>query len=92
MAEKKFHYQNSPEVCSESIDLTLRDGRISAVRFNGGCPGSLTAVSALVVGKSPAEAAAILSGIRCGSKSTSCPDQLAKMLKKIMNENPEFSR
>ncbi len=89
---KEYHFANSPEVCSESIDLTLQAGRIASVHFNGGCPGSLAAVAVLVRGKRPAEAAELLSGICCGEKSTSCPDQLAQMLKKIITENPELSR
>lgn len=81
---KKINFTTSPMVCSSSIDIELNDeGKITFVRFNGGCPGSLSAVSALVKGKTPKEAHALLAGIRCGNKSTSCPDQLAKALKKL---------
>ena len=81
---KKFNVPASPEVCSQSIDIEIGDdGKISSVRFNGGCPGSLTAVAVLVKGKTPAQAAELLSGIPCGSKKTSCPDQLARALKHI---------
>jgi len=78
----KFTYQTSPEVCSSSIDVEIDDNnKITKVHFNGGCPGSLTAVSLLVTGKTPEEAVKLLSGIRCGGKMTSCPDQLARALK-----------
>lgn len=78
---KKINFTTSPEVCSNFIDIEIDDhGNISSVRFNGGCPGSLQAVAALVQGKTPAEAAKIIRGIRCGSKNTSCPDQLALAL------------
>ena len=81
---KKFNYITDGTVCSESIDIEINDdGKISFVRFNGGCPGSLTAVAALVFNKTPQEAADILNGIKCGEKNTSCPDQLARALKKI---------
>ena len=81
---KKFNYITAPEVCSESIDIEMDDnGKISFVRFNGGCPGSLTAVAALVRNKTPQEAIRIIEGITCGYKTTSCPDQLAKALKKF---------
>ena len=82
---KKFNYITCDAVCSDSIDIEIDDsGKISFVRFNGGCPGSLTAVSALVKGKYPLEAIEILNGIICGSKTTSCPDQLAKALTQIL--------
>ena len=77
----KFVFKTSHEVCSDSISVNIEDGKISEVQFNGGCPGSLTAVSKLVVGMTPQQAIDILGGIRCGGKSTSCPDQLARALK-----------
>lgn len=84
----KFSYKTAPEVCSESIDISLDDDfTVTAVKFNGGCPGSLAAVSALTVNKNILEAEKLLSGIHCGNKKTSCPDQLAKALKKIITEN-----
>ena len=76
----KFGYRTSDEVCSEAISVDIQDGRIAEVQFHGGCPGSLAAVGKLVVGMTPEQAIAILSGIRCGGKSTSCPDQLARAL------------
>ena len=75
----KFGYRPSG-VCSEYIDVELKDGKIAAVRFEGGCPGSLTAVSRLVVGMTPRQAIGMLRGIPCGGKPTSCPDQLARAL------------
>ena len=76
----KFSYNTSNEVCSDSILVDIEDGKIAEVQFNGGCPGSLTAVSKLVVGMTPQQAIDILGGTRCGGKSTSCPDQLARAL------------
>ena len=76
----KFGYRTSNEVCSESIQVDIRDGKIAEVQFDGGCPGSLAAVSKLVVGMTPQQAIDILAGTRCGGKSTSCPDQLARAL------------
>ena len=77
----KFGFKTGNEVCSESIFVNIEDGKIAEVQFNGGCPGSLAAVSKLVVGMTPQQAIGILDGIRCGGKSTSCPDQLARALK-----------
>lgn len=76
----KFGFKTSG-VCSDSIFVNIENGKIAEVKFNGGCPGSLTAVSKLVVGMTPQQAIDMLSGIPCGGKSTSCPDQLARALK-----------
>lgn len=81
----KFGYKTSGEVCSDSIQVDIRDGRIAEVRFDGGCPGSLAAVSKLVVGMTPQQAISILAGTRCGEKSTSCPDQLARALQAYLH-------
>ncbi len=83
----KFGYKTSAEVCSDSILVNVENGKIAEVQFNGGCPGSLTAVSKLVVGMTPQQAIDILGGTRCGGKSTSCPDQLARALKAYLKSD-----
>jgi len=70
--------------CSTSIDIELKDGVIESVVFTGGCHGNLQGISALVKGMTPEEAISRLKGIRCGFKSTSCPDQLACALEKMI--------
>lgn len=69
--------------CSTAIDIEVKDGRIESVAFTGGCNGNLQGISALVKGMMVEEAIARLKGIRCGFKSTSCPDQLAKALESM---------
>lgn len=54
------------------------DGRIHNITFDGGCNGNLKAVGLLCEGMTAAEIAAKLAGNLCGSKGTSCADQLAK--------------
>lgn len=54
------------------------DGRIHNISFDGGCNGNLKAVSLLCEGMTAAEIAAKLAGNQCGSKGTSCADQLAR--------------
>ena len=66
--------------CSQYIDFELEDGKIKNVVFTGGCNGNLKGIGALVEGMDANEAIQRLSGIKCGFKSTSCPDQLAKAL------------
>ena len=55
--------------CSQRIFFDVEDGKVKNVQFVGGCNGNLKGIAALV------------EGIRCGMKSTSCPDQLAQALK-----------
>ena len=81
----QFSYQTRG-VCSRKIDIELTDGIIQSVRFHGGCSGNTQGISALVVGMSPEEAIKRLRGIRCGFKSTSCPDQLAIALENHLAE------
>lgn len=71
-------------VCSSSIDIDVNDGRIKYVKFNGGCNGNQQGISSLVTGMKPEDAIAKLKGIKCGFRSTSCPDQLAIALEKII--------
>lgn len=70
-------------VCAKTIELTVEDGIIKNVTFNGGCPGNLEGISKLVEGMPAKEAIKRLSGIRCGMKPTSCPDQLARALTEL---------
>ena len=73
-------------VCSRKIDIDVEDGIVKNVQFTGGCSGNTQGVAALVVGMSVDEAIRRLSGIRCGFKSTSCPDQLSVALAEYKNQ------
>ena len=79
----QFTYQPSG-VCSRGISFELEDGKVHNVRFYGGCAGNTAGISALVEGMTPEEVEKRLSGIRCGFKPTSCPDQLARALRQAM--------
>ena len=70
-------------VCSREITLDVEDGIIRNLSFFGGCNGNLQGIGRLAEGRSVDEVIALLDGIRCGMKPTSCPDQLAKALKTI---------
>lgn len=70
--------------CSSAIDIEIKDGVIDSVKFTGGCNGNLQGIAALVKGMAPEEAISRLKGIRCGFKSTSCPDQLARALESMI--------
>lgn len=73
-------------VCSSNMKVTLSDnGTIEEIVITGGCDGNLSGISALVKGMDAQEATTRLAGIRCGAKSTSCPDQLTIALKKALD-------
>ena len=84
----KFTYQPRG-VCSRKIDLSIEDGVVKAVSFTGGCSGNTQGISRLVEGMPAQEAIKRLAGIRCGFKSTSCPDQLAIALENAVAENDD---
>lgn len=63
--------------CSKQIDFELDGNIIKNVVFLGGCNGNLKGIAKLVEGMTAEEAINRLRGICCGSKTTSCPDQLA---------------
>ena len=67
-------------VCSRQIDMDIDNGIIVDAKFTGGCSGNTQGVAALVIGMTVEEAIKRLRGIKCGFKSTSCPDQLAVAL------------
>ena len=71
-------------VCSRKITLEIEDGRVQHVQFEGGCNGNTQGVARLVEGMQVEEAVRRLSGIRCGSKASSCPDQLAEAIREAM--------
>ena len=72
-------------VCSRQIHVEIDDeGRIVEAYFVAGCPGNTQGVCSLIIGMKPEEVISRLKGITCGNKTTSCPDQLATMLEKIL--------
>lgn len=71
-------------VCASAVSFELVDGKITGAKFTGGCSGNTQGVCALVEGMDAKEAIKRLSGIRCGFKPTSCPDQLAKALQEAL--------
>lgn len=74
-------------VCSRSIEFDVVDNKVKNVRFEGGCSGNTQGIAVLIEGMDIDEAIRRMDGIRCGFKSTSCPDQLAKALKTYKESN-----
>lgn len=69
--------------CSTTIHLEVEDGRIKDVQFLGGCNGNLQGICALVKGMRTDDILERVEGIRCRSKLTSCPDQLAHAIRAL---------
>lgn len=75
------HEYKTKGVCSRKINFSVEDGKVCKVAFDGGCNGNGKGVAALVEGMDVDEAIRRMSGIKCGMKNTSCPDQLAQALR-----------
>lgn len=84
----KFLYKTSG-VCSRSIEIDIEDEKIISVKFDGGCNGNTQGISSLVIGMNVNEVISRLKNIKCGFKSTSCPDQLAKALEKYIQKKSD---
>lgn len=78
------HTYYTSGTCSSVIELEIIEGKLRNVIFQGGCHGNLQGISRLVEGMSCEDAISKLEGIRCGYKSTSCPDQLARAIKQAI--------
>ena len=83
---KKHIEYKTKGTCSRAVIVDVEDGVITDCAFVGGCSGNTQGVASLVIGMKAEDAIAKIKGIKCGMKSTSCPDQLAKALEKIANE------
>ena len=76
-------YEYIPKsICSSLIKVFIDEdtNTIKSVAILGGCHGNLTAIMRLLKGKSVSECVEALSGIKCGRRETSCPDQVARAL------------
>ena len=73
----------SAVVCSKKIDIEIKDGIIMKVAYTRGCDGNAKGIGALIKGMPVDEAVRRLEGITCGKRPTSCPDQLARILKSL---------
>ena len=73
----------SAKVCSKQIDIQIKDGVIQSVVYTRGCEGNAKGIGALIKDMTVEEAIRRLDGITCGKRGTSCPDQLAKVLKAL---------
>lgn len=78
---KSFSYPNKG-TCSKETHIVLNDDHtIESIEVIGGCNGNLKGIGKLVEGMDVDDVIARIEGVKCGMKSTSCPDQLAQALK-----------
>lgn len=82
---KKHIEYKTKGTCSRAVIVDIEDGVITDCQFVGGCSGNTQGVAALVKGMKVDEAVSKIKGIKCGMKSTSCPDQLALALEEAAN-------
>ena len=78
----EYHYKTHG-TCSTQIDFEVENGILKDVSYEGGCNGNLQGICRLVKGMPVQEVIAKLEVIRCGMKTTSCPDQLCRALHEI---------
>lgn len=76
---EKFEYIPNG-VCSKKMIYEVEGDIIKNVKIIGGCPGNTLGISILVNDKSIDEVIDKLKDVRCGLKSTSCPQELTKGL------------
>ena len=72
--------------CSRQIQFDSRDNKVRNVDLKVGGHGKLEGISRLFEGMDVDEAISRIDGIKCGFKSTSCPDQLAQALKQAVGK------
>lgn len=82
----KSYIHTCKGTCSRSIEIIYDENNhiINDINVVGGCPGNLKGIKALVKGRTLEEVHDTLKGITCGTKPTSCPDQLATGIEEIL--------
>ena len=85
MALKTIQYRTEGTCCA-LMNVVLDDNKVYDVEFYGGCSGNLQGIRKLIIGMDIDEVIEKLKGIRCGAKSTSCPDQLSQCLLQYKND------
>lgn len=73
-------------VCAQVIRFDIDGDVISNIEFLGGCNGNLKAIAKLVDGWTVDKIESYLRGNTCGSRPTSCADQLARAVRTAYNE------
>ncbi|MFA6829510.1 MAG: TIGR03905 family TSCPD domain-containing protein [Bacilli bacterium] len=88
--EKQITYKPKG-TCSVKMDFIIEtdNDTIKDMSVVGGCNGNLKGIRALLIGMKVQDVVAKLSGITCGFKITSCPDQMSKALGEYLEEKKQ---
>ena len=78
-------------VCSKLMCLKVKDNKILEMETIGGCSGNLKGIGSLVTGMDINDVIKRLQGLPCGSRTTSCPDQLSVCLKMYLEEKSKVT-
>lgn len=79
------YYAYEPQgVCSRKITFGIEDGKLHDVAFQGGCNGNLKAIGKLLEGADAVHTIEILKGNECGTRGTSCADQLSRAVEQAL--------
>lgn len=78
--------------CSQLIELEINNGIISNIRFTGGCNGNTKGVAILAESMSAQDIISRCSGITCGPRPTSCPDQLSKAVAYALEQEAQVNQ
>ena len=73
-------------VCAREIEYDFNDGKVTNIKFHGGCPGNLQMLSKIFNNWDAKEIIKVCKGNLCGARNTSCADQFAKGLEKTLKE------
>ena len=73
----KYLYNTGNKVCAHAVEVEIEGENVVSVKFFGGCDGNHKGIEKLVEGMKISEVIQRLSGVTCGCRNTSCPDQLA---------------
>ena len=73
-------------VCARQMTFEVEDEIIKKVNIEGGCPGNALGISVIMVGKTVKEVVDTFSGLPCGKRATSCPDQISIALSKHLEK------
>lgn len=63
--------------CAQVIEFDINGNVVTNIKFLGGCPGNLKAISKILDGWTVEAIEEKLKGNLCGMRGTSCADQLA---------------
>ena len=84
----EYRYKPSGVCSTEMIFNIDKEDVIQDLKVINGCNGNLKGISRLIKGMKIDDVIQKLSGVLCGYRGTSCPDQIARALKEYKgNQN-----